>query len=151
MAKKINKRLSSVNPLRFHIVLAALAFGALFGGVGVYFLSNSNAATPPCVRQYIGNGSTGQCVRDVQRLLNGLRGAVQGYGGTNLAVDGADGSNTTAQIRHFQAHFVLTTDGIVGPNTWRTLCNQTKYVKTFDNALPNWNWKNAQCQLVYTE
>ncbi len=53
-------------------------------------------------------------VRALQLQLNAKNGA-------GLAVDGLFGSGTKAAVQAFQAHRGLTTDGIVGPTTWRHL------------------------------
>jgi peptidoglycan hydrolase-like protein with peptidoglycan-binding domain len=50
----------------------------------------------------------------VQRRLNTL-----GYG--PLAVDGDYGSITAGVVREYQADYGLIVDGVVGPQTWRSL------------------------------
>ncbi len=59
------------------------------------------------------SGSTGSAVRAAQVLLNKY-----GYG---LAVDGQFGSGTASATRSFQSREGLTSDGVVGPTTWRYL------------------------------
>lgn len=59
------------------------------------------------------NGSSGNNVYAIQYLLND-----RGYG---LTVDGKFGSNTESAVKKFQKTNNLTTDGIVGPNTWNKL------------------------------
>ena len=44
-----------------------------------------------------------------------------------LVVDGIFGSKTTAAVRDFQSNNGLSVDGIVGPNTWRTLLTLPQY------------------------
>ncbi|MFF9340423.1 MULTISPECIES: peptidoglycan-binding protein [unclassified Streptomyces] len=58
-------------------------------------------------------GSSGQAVKAAQAQLN-----VYGYG---LKVDGAFGANTKAAVIAFQKKHRLQVDGVVGPQTWRTL------------------------------
>jgi N-acetylmuramoyl-L-alanine amidase len=59
------------------------------------------------------SGDRGEPVRDIQRRLTGL--------GIHLRVDGFYGSTTVAAVREFQETRGLPADGIVGPETWRTL------------------------------
>ena len=58
-------------------------------------------------------GSSGQAVRAAQTQLN-----VYGYG---LAVDGEFGAGTKSAAVAFQENHHLEVDGIIGPETWRTL------------------------------
>jgi hypothetical protein len=58
-------------------------------------------------------GSSGQAVKAAQTQLN-----VYGYG---LAVDGAFGSGTKSAVVAFQENHHLQVDGVIGPETWRTL------------------------------
>jgi len=71
---------------------------------------NTWDALTPTVR----NGSTGNAVRALQMLLNEKRSA-------GLAVDGNFGSGTEAAVRSFQSHAGITSDGVVGPTTWKNL------------------------------
>ena len=59
------------------------------------------------------SGDRGEPVRDIQRRLTGL--------GVHTAVDGSYGSETLASVQSFQEARGLPADGIVGPETWRTL------------------------------
>lgn len=65
-------------------------------------------------------GDTGPEVYAIQHLLRS-----HGY---NLAVDGIFGSETRQQVMNFQLAKSLSTDGIVGPQTWTALI-QGKTVK----------------------
>ena len=58
-------------------------------------------------------GSSGQAVKAAQTQLN-----VYGHG---LKVDGAFGANTRSAVVAFQKKHGLQADGVVGPQTWRTL------------------------------
>ena len=60
-------------------------------------------------------GSRGNFVRILQYLLN--------YYGANLSVDGIFGVGTQREVQEFQRRNKLTTDGIVGNNTWNKLLN----------------------------
>lgn len=63
----------------------------------------------------IRNGSSGNFVKILQYLLN--------WYGANLSVDGVFGGGTERAVREFQRSNNLTTDGIVGRNTWNKLLN----------------------------
>ena len=82
-------------------------------GVCVYlgqnYLPRSNLANYPTLR----NGSQGNFVYLLQYMLT--------QNGYNISVDGVFGQNTTNAVTTFQTTNGLTTDGIVGANTWRTL------------------------------
>ena len=58
-------------------------------------------------------GDTGGDVRSLQRLLHGTT--------KPLAVDGVFGPSTVAAVRGFQSKMKLTTDGVVGSQTWTSL------------------------------
>ncbi|MEJ7741790.1 MAG: peptidoglycan-binding protein [Nocardioidaceae bacterium] len=59
------------------------------------------------------SGSSGSAVKAAQVLLNKY-----GYG---LSVDGQFGGGTDSAVRAFQSRYGLSSDGIVGPTTWRYL------------------------------
>ena len=61
----------------------------------------------------IRTGSSGQDVKDAQRLLN--------LDGAKLTEDGIFGTNTNKEVKNFQASKGLVVDGIIGPNTWKAL------------------------------
>ena len=63
------------------------------------------AASRPILRR----GSSGEAVRELQRLLGGL------------TVDGQFGPRTEESVRAFQRRHNLTVDGVVGPITWGRL------------------------------
>ncbi len=58
-------------------------------------------------------GDRGEPVRDIQRRLTGL--------GLHTDVDGLFGPDTVVSVQAFQEARGLPADGIVGPETWRTL------------------------------
>lgn len=73
------------------------------------------APTPaPTPRPMIRLGSKGQAVKDLQWLLNVLA-------GQGLKVDGDFGPKTETAVKNWQRFFHLGVDGIVGPQTWRSL------------------------------
>jgi len=59
------------------------------------------------------SGDSGEPVRDIQRRLTGL--------GIHTDVDGSYGADTVAAVQALQEARGLPADGIVGPETWRTL------------------------------
>ncbi|MEN8233413.1 MAG: peptidoglycan-binding protein [Actinomycetota bacterium] len=59
------------------------------------------------------SGDRGEPVRDIQRRLTRL--------GFSVVDDGAYGEDTVEAVIHFQQSRGLPSDGIVGPETWRTL------------------------------
>ena len=69
-----------------------------------------NAAT----RATVGNGDTGQDVREAQTCLNRA-----GY--SCGKADGIFGDKTEAATRAFQEAHGLTPDGFIGPKTWPVL------------------------------
>ncbi|MEG1125738.1 MAG: peptidoglycan-binding protein [Oscillospiraceae bacterium] len=66
-------------------------------------------------------GSSGDAVRCVQMFLNGTNG---GKWGPLLTVDGQYGNKTRNSTIAFQAHYGLTTDGVVGSATWAKMVSE---------------------------
>ena len=62
------------------------------------------------VRPTLSLGSTGEDVKDLQKVLNGTV--------ADLAVDGVFGKQTQEAVMAFQKQYGLIVDGIVGPKTW---------------------------------
>ena len=83
--------------------------------------SDGGPDTP--VRPYPGTilrpGSSGENVRYVQSLLNGINEVFVQI--PDLAVDGVYGAGTQRAVRVFQNLFGLSADGLVGRNTWDAL------------------------------
>jgi peptidoglycan hydrolase-like protein with peptidoglycan-binding domain len=127
---KLTKRLLNQQGIAHHILVLVIAFVALFGISGTYFVVRSNAATP-CAKQTLREGLNegtygGTCVSFLQAMLNSATQAFgSGYGGTRLTVDGDFGPKTYAQVRRFQTRFAPPVDGIVGPITWHALCYES--------------------------
>lgn len=69
--------------------------------------------------QTIRIGTNNNFVYLLQFILNQL--------GYNLSVDGKFGQNTLSATRDFQTKNNLAVDGIVGPNTWKTLLSLPQY------------------------
>jgi peptidoglycan hydrolase-like protein with peptidoglycan-binding domain len=65
---------------------------------------------PPTIQR----GASGEAVKLLQRLL-------RSFGYDPGAVDGQFGPNTERAVKKFQDDFLLSSDGIVGPETWGLL------------------------------
>ena len=65
---------------------------------------------PPTIQ----SGASGEAVRLLQRLLHD-------FGYDPGAVDGDFGPNTERAVKRFQDDFLLSSDGVVGPETWAWL------------------------------
>ncbi len=76
----------------------------------------SAAAAASCESQYFRQGSTGGCVRTIQKKLNW-------FGCSAGPIDGDFGSVTANAARNFQRTNNLAVDGVVGPQTWWGLNN----------------------------
>lgn len=91
-----------------------------------YFIAGTNGqvcSTRPTLKLYSGYPSHGQgglqgAVKELQTLLNQK-------GGYGLTVDGYFGPATDTAVRNWQSRHSLVVDGIVGPNTWASLCGTT--------------------------
>ena len=95
--------------------------------------ANTGSTGKGCTAYQYSYGGYSTCVGYIQRMLNGIaysRGSV--YGGYQLAVDNAFGANTKTNVKRFQSYLGLTSDGIVGKNTWYQLC---RYAGTRSFAL----------------
>lgn len=68
----------------------------------------------------VSQGSSGNAVRAVQYLLN-AKADPDNPGWSPLTVDGSFGSGTKSVVKSFQTHAGLTSDGVVGTNTWKNL------------------------------
>src|SRR5882724_11838480 len=120
-----------------HVVVPLLAV-VIVAGVGTYFLVASHAAPLPCNRQVFGQGSSGACVTDIQKIVRDFA-THESYGSyfkyssravvnPSSFIDGQYGPNTAGQVKNFQNWFPGVfgkkgVDGVVGPTTWRVLCS----------------------------
>ena len=77
--------------------------------LGQSYVPRGNVGNYPTLR----NGSNGNFVYLLQYILT--------QNGYNISVDGSFGPNTLNAVTSFQTANGLTADGLVGPNTWRTL------------------------------
>jgi peptidoglycan hydrolase-like protein with peptidoglycan-binding domain len=122
------------------IGLIVLALAAAL--IGVAIIAPSASAASGCVTETFGQSNTyQQCVGDEQILLNDLwyagdTGAVNQL----LTVDGYYGSHTVSDVRSFQTAYLLTVDGVTGPQTWSKLC-QIDRLYGFTGAY----WHDAGC------
>jgi peptidoglycan hydrolase-like protein with peptidoglycan-binding domain len=103
-----------MNTFVMRMMLASLAVVGLVVPV-VATSTAAEAAGRPCVQKVIGPGTTGSCVKNIQRILN-----AQILAG--LSVDGVYGTGTRNAVVQFQRNEALSADGIVGASTWSRLC-----------------------------
>ncbi|GEM_PF-3376500 len=87
-------------------------------GFGINYFTQAGAGK--CIQGTFRQGSSGQCVRDIQALIN--------YApfGPKLAVDGQFGPITKSAVVKYQKSMRLVADGIVGPKTWSDICSPQK-------------------------
>jgi peptidoglycan hydrolase-like protein with peptidoglycan-binding domain len=62
------------------------------------------------------DGSSGEVVRSLQQILT--NGAASQWNTTPGAIDGNFGPNTKASVKAFQVWGGVTSDGVVGDQTW---------------------------------
>lgn len=123
-------------------IICAVAFAAL----GAWSAGTSHAATLPCVKKEFSYAPDGYqpCVKDIQSLLNRVRGYYPYDWSTVLATDGYFGSITESVVKDFQKDQSISVDGIVGPMTWNNLCYVSWGVYN-DNPPKTGAWANAGC------
>jgi putative chitinase len=105
ITKRINGGLNGIDTRRAYLVAAK---GALARVQGIATPTPDPAAIPVLRR-----GSKGDAVANLQTRLK-----IAGY---PLAIDGDFGPATELAVQHFQTDRELTSDGIVGPQTWGAL------------------------------
>lgn len=97
-------------------------------------VSGSQADWPTTVK----SGSKGYEVALVQSAINEVQ-------GTNLKVDGEFGSGTEAAVRALQKASGIEADGIVGPQTWKKLCQAApRYIIRFERGASPANDPNTE-------
>lgn len=117
-AKKPKKApLFNLNSSKWRYVVLLL-FVAVISSVGTYFLTSSKAATT-CRSRTFSQGSSGNCVRDIQYIADAQVSGIKWF-------DGQYGPNTYAVVKSFQRNSGLSADGIVGPKTWGKLCTDAR-------------------------
>ncbi len=84
-------------------------------------------------------GSQGAAVKELQTLLNKLLFAnrLPGVESDALPEDGIFGADTEAVVKHAQARYFMTVDGIAGQKTWQLLFSQANIF------LPNLDFGSA--------
>ncbi len=103
-----------INPL-FQVEVGEETCLGVCNFLGVSYLPRNEISNYPTIRR----GSKNNFVFLLQFIL--------GQNGFTLNVDGDFGSRTEAAVRIFQQNNNLSADGIVGPNTWRTLLKLPPY------------------------
>lgn len=96
------------NANRNKFILIGVAVALLVGGLGYNLLNQSEAATG-CRQSTLRVGSSGNCVKTLQRIVG-------------TGVDGKFGSQTKSRVQFYQRRVNVTSDGIVGRNTWSAIC-----------------------------
>ncbi len=144
----------------------ALAVIVAFAGIGTYIIGVSSAATKYYVSSLgyscptlptLKNGSTGDCVKAVQKGLNNRNGNLKlmnGTAWTPLVIDGKYGTNTYNAVKRFQTEWSsvgkkLAVDGIVGPATWDRFLNDCMVFS--DPALVGWHYDSKNGTSYYTK
>lgn len=97
------------------------AIAVVAASLAVLVVSPAPANATSCYGTYLSVGSSGTCVKVLQRKI--------GY----LSVDGSYGDRTAKRVRAFQRDTGLGVDGKVGPATWSK-------IKRYGKAL---GWKNG--------
>jgi peptidoglycan/xylan/chitin deacetylase (PgdA/CDA1 family) len=99
----------------------------LLGGAAVMAPATAQAATQTCSsstpvanRPTLLYGDTGSCVTVAQSLL-----LKKGYSLGGYTANGIFGPNTLAAVKLFQSRNGLSSDGVVGPLTWKKLAGTT--------------------------
>lgn len=92
---------SGSNPHDHHIHVSVLPDKVFYDDTRPWNLASD-------ARPVLRNGSTGEAVKTLQRLLG-------------IEADGIFGDQTEAAVKQFQATHALAIDGVVGPYTWRAL------------------------------
>lgn len=103
-----------INPI-FQTEVGEEACHGVCDYLGVSYLPRNNLSNYPLIK----NGSRNNFVFLLQFILSQL--------GYSLSIDGIFGSKTESSVRSFQEKNGLSADGIVGPNTWRTLLSLPSY------------------------
>lgn len=103
-------------------VVATATAGAITLGVTLFVASPASALSY-CTGTTFGvnwNTTNHACIKDIQGLLNDVENQ---DGGRTIAVDGLWGTNTAWAVENFQNYDHVSVDGVVGPRTWKDLCN----------------------------
>jgi peptidoglycan hydrolase-like protein with peptidoglycan-binding domain len=104
-------RVQRPGKLRRALMASALVCATLIGGA---LTAAPAQAAGRCDDGIQRQGQRGACVGYIQTILV--------YSGRPLTIDSDFGPATAGAVRTFQSSRGLAADGIVGPNTWRSLC-----------------------------
>jgi peptidoglycan hydrolase-like protein with peptidoglycan-binding domain len=127
--------LNKLNSLGISHIIVPLVVIVAVASVGTYVLVKSHAAVA-CTGQVFRVGSQGQCVKDIQVLLNSYQTSTVISVRPQLVTDGSFGNLTKARVVAWQKIVylggggggkALTPDGVVGPATWKKICSNFKY------------------------
>ncbi len=118
------------------LLLVGILVVVAVGGIGVYVSRKNVSHASTCYQNVYSQsrGSSGNCVKYIQTMLNSLAAhkgwAGNGYaGGAQLAVDGSYGPKTKQQVLVAQTWYnswhsiPYSVDGVVGKQTWWLLCS----------------------------
>lgn len=114
---------------KLKIIYSSLLAVVVITGSAIAAMGGTHAA-PSCYAQTWKQGSSGQCVKDIQNLLN------YDLYSTNssqyLTLDGQYGSYTTAAVKQEQKNSGITVNGTVNTQTWPHVCTPGS------GSVPSW-------------
>lgn len=120
-----------------HLIVPVVAM-VVVAGIGSYVLTQSHADSLPCVRKVVSaHKGYDKCVDHIQLMLNT---ADDHKASNTIGRDGKFGPQTLGRVKGYQTNHNLSSDGIVGPKTWHSLC--THSTKTTSA------WKDAGCASI---
>lgn len=137
------------NKLRSSLVALGLTVASL-----VAIAPAQEAAAATCVDSMWRLNSRGTCVKSIQALYNYHHGGKYASHTKKwyptIAVDGIFGPKTDRAVRDFQGYWYgLRVDGIVGPASWRVLCQagmgDSQYPYRVPRSYPITHARNAGC------
>lgn len=112
----------------------AIAAVAIVIGL-VVVAAPSDASTGTCVYSPLEQrGSNGPCVGYLQRMLNGLNVWHKYDTHAALKIDNDFGPLTEAKVKAYQKSMFIKVDGIVGPQSWQTLCTDARAIFIYGSA-----------------
>lgn len=124
-----------------NLAMAAVMIVSMSVGV-VAFKPTENAGAASCKSYVYKKGGYGECVRNIQKILNGHAAAFgRSWGCTKpqypgyISADASFGPLTYNRVRSFQTQSCIKSDGIVGAQTWAELCMYARSIE--------WNWPST--------
>lgn len=105
------------------LAFTGLAVVVVAAGTGTYFLAQSSAATT-CKQRTLRQGSSGSCVRLLQRALNQDTTTSR----TIIKADGSFGNRTRSRVLQYQRSHLGPRyhTGVVSTQTWNSLCTMLR-------------------------